>query len=60
MFSEKDFTELKYTELIDLLSRTTQQYTARLATDRKWKGDDEKIYFLNLLMKEIELREKHS
>lgn len=59
MFSEKEFEDLGYTELLDLLSSATKQYTAALASDRKWEVEDERIYFINLLIKEIELREKN-
>ncbi len=57
MLSAKDFEGLEYDGLIDLLGEVTKEYTGKLASDPKWKIDDEKIYFMNLLIKEIVIRE---
>jgi len=53
-----DFEGLEYAELIDLLGKVTKQYTSDLVTERKWEIEDDRVYFINLLIKEIELREK--
>jgi len=57
MVSEEDFAEMSYQELIELLSRLTKQYTSELVRERRWETEDDKIYYMNLLIKEIELRE---
>ena len=57
MVGEKDFADMSYQELIELLSRLTKQYTAELVRDRRWETEDDKIYNINVLIKEIELRE---
>jgi hypothetical protein len=57
MTTPKDFESLDYSGLVDLLGKLTKQYTSELAYDLG-AIDDEKIYFINLLIKEIEIREK--
>jgi len=57
MISSNDFESLDYSGLVDLLGKLTKQYTSELV-DEPGAIDDEKIYFINLLIKEIEIREK--
>jgi hypothetical protein len=56
MTTPKDFESLDYSGLVDLLGKLTKQYTSELV-DEPGTIDDEKIYFINLLIKEIEIRE---
>ena len=58
MDAAKDIGNLKYSELVDLLGRLTKEYTAELASDISRVINDEKIYNLSLLIKEITLRER--
>ena len=57
MISSTDFERLDYNGLVDLLGKLTKQYTSEMLND-PGAIDDEKIYFINLLIKEIEVREK--
>jgi hypothetical protein len=58
MIPVEDFKNLDYNGLVDLLGKLTKQYTSELANDPTRIIDDEKIYSLNLLIKEIEIREQ--
>jgi len=57
MITAKDFEGLDHDSLVDLLGKLTKEYTSELTNDPKHIIDDE-VYSINLLIKEIEIREK--
>jgi len=58
MSTVEDFRNLDYHDLLDLLGKLTKQYTSELANGSTRIIDDAKVYFINLLIKEIEIREQ--
>ncbi len=57
MITSKNLENLDYNGLLELLGTETKEFTAALADDLNRGVDDERIYFLSMLIKEIEMRE---
>ena len=56
MYPTKDFKDLDYDSLVDLLGKLTKQYTSSLTNDPHFV-DDKLTYYINLLIEEIAARE---
>jgi hypothetical protein len=58
MFSAEDLESLKYQELIDVLGKLTKEYTSALADHPNRLINDNAVYRINLLIKEIKIIEE--
>jgi hypothetical protein len=58
MFSAEDLESLKYQELIDVLGKWTKEYTSALADHPDRLINDNAVYRINLLIKEIQIIEE--